>query len=95
MMAPVRKVFFIPMMSAIFPPIRTNAAIIRAFRAIAACTPETVVWRSVTRAEIETFMMVLSRTTTNVPRAITTTKLFPTCRAMHLLLIKSISLSLD
>jgi pyridoxal/pyridoxine/pyridoxamine kinase len=51
--APVRKVFFIPRISASFPPIRTNAAIIKALSAIAAYTPETVVCKSVTSAEMD------------------------------------------
>jgi hypothetical protein len=47
-------------------PIRMNAADTSASRAIADCTPLTVVSRSRTTAEIETFISDVSTTSTNI-----------------------------
>ena len=49
--------------------IRMNAAETRASRAIADCTPLTVVSRSSTTAEIETFINDVSKTSTNIAAA--------------------------
>ena len=48
---------------------RMNAADTRASRAIADCTPLTVVSRSATTAEIETFISDVSKTSTNIAAA--------------------------
>jgi hypothetical protein len=54
------------MRSPILLPIRMNAADTSASSAIADCTPLTVVPRSCTTAEIETFMSDVSTTSTNI-----------------------------
>jgi hypothetical protein len=55
-----------PMRSPVLPPIRMNAAETSASSAIAPCTPLTVVSRSRTTAEIDTFMSEVSTTSTNM-----------------------------
>src|SRR6476646_407443 len=55
-----------PIRSAILLPIRMNAAETRASRAIADWTPLAVVSRSLTTAEIETFISEVSTTRTNI-----------------------------
>src|SRR6476661_3858565 len=55
-----------PIRSAILLPIRMNAAETSASRAIADWTPLTVVSRSLTTAEIETFISDVSTTSTNI-----------------------------
>src|SRR3954449_358868 len=54
------------MRSPVLPPIRMNAADTSASRAIAPCTPLTVVPRSSTTAEIDTFISDVSTTSTNM-----------------------------
>src|SRR5436190_8606576 len=55
-----------PIRSPTLLPIRMNAAETRASRAIADCTPLAVVSRSRTTAEIDTFMIDVSTTRTNI-----------------------------
>src|SRR5690349_9407044 len=55
-----------PIRSATFEPIRMNAADTSASRAIAPCTPLTVVSRSSTTLEIDTFISDVSTTSTNI-----------------------------
>src|SRR4051794_36904448 len=54
------------MRSPVLPPMRMNAADTSASRAIAPCTPLTVVPRSLTTAEIDTFISDVSTTSTNI-----------------------------
>src|SRR3954470_9410072 len=54
------------MRSPVLPPIRMNAAETSASSAIAPCTPLTVVPRSSTTAEIDTFISDVSTTRTNI-----------------------------
>ena len=54
------------MRSPILLPMRMNAAETRASSAIADCTPLTVVPRSCTTAEIDTFISDVSTTSTNI-----------------------------
>src|SRR3954468_20563415 len=54
------------MRSPVLPPIRMNAADTSASRAMALCTPLTVVPRSLTTAEIDTFISDVSTTSTNI-----------------------------
>src|SRR3954452_25218927 len=54
------------MRSPTLPPMRMNGADTSASSAIADCTPLTVVWRSCTTAEIETFISDVSTTSTNI-----------------------------
>ena len=58
-----------PMRSPTLLLIRMNAAETNASRAIADCTPLTVVSRSATTAEIETFISDVSKTSTNIAAA--------------------------
>ena len=55
-----------PMRSPTLLPMRMNAADTSASSAIADCTPLTVVSRSRTTAEIDTFMIEVSTTSTNI-----------------------------
>src|SRR3954467_10475480 len=57
------------MRSPVLPPIRMNAAETSASSAIAPCTPLTVVPRSSTTAEIDTFISDVSTTRTNIAMA--------------------------
>src|ERR1700729_3785594 len=57
------------MRSPIFELMRMNAADTKASRAMADWTPLAVVWRSVTTAEIDTFMNEVSTTRTNIAAA--------------------------
>src|SRR3984885_14830165 len=57
------------MRSPILELMRMNAADTRASRAIADWTPLAVVWRSLTTAEIDTFMNEVSTTRTNIAAA--------------------------
>src|SRR5438270_2268799 len=52
-------------MSPSFAPVSMNAAITSVYAVIASCTSGTVVCRSLTICEIDTFMTVLSSTITN------------------------------
>ena len=54
------------MRSPVLPPMRMNAAETSASSAIAPCTPLTVVSRSRTTAEIDTFISDVSTTSTNI-----------------------------
>jgi hypothetical protein len=58
-----------PIRSATLLPIRMNAAETSASSAIADCTPLTVVSRSRTTAEMDTFMIDVSTTSTNIAMA--------------------------
>ena len=55
-----------PIRSPTLLPIRMNAAETNASNEIADCTPLTVVPRSLTTAEIDTFMIEVSTTSTNI-----------------------------
>ena len=56
-----------------------NAAETSASSAIADCTPLAVVWRSLTTAEIETFINDVSKTRTNIAIARSTASFVPPC----------------
>src|SRR5690349_16819818 len=58
-----------PMRSPILLPMRMKAAETSASRAIADWTPLTVVWRSLTTAEMDTFISDVSTTSTNIAMA--------------------------
>src|ERR687897_3312743 len=61
--------FFLPIKSPILLPTSMKAADTSASRAIADCTPLTVVCKSLTTDEIETFIKEVSMTSTNIAAA--------------------------
>jgi hypothetical protein len=63
------KAFFRPIKSPTLLPIRMKAADTSASSAMADCTPLTVVSRSLTTAEIDTFITEVSTTRTNMAAA--------------------------
>ena len=71
MISPIRKARLEPQISPSFPPVSMKAAMVNVYSVMAPCTPPTVVSRSSTSAEIDTFMIVVSITYTNDPNALT------------------------
>src|SRR3954453_22067391 len=62
---PMENTRRLPQMSPSFAPVSMKAAITRGYAVMASCTSGTVVFRSSTTCEIDTFMTVLSSTMMN------------------------------
>ena len=69
MPSPIRKAFLRPHISPSLPPVSISAAIVRVKKVIAACMEATVVFKSFTTVEIDTFITVASSTIMNCARA--------------------------
>ena len=66
---PMTKARFAPHRSPSFPPMSMNAAMTSVYIVIALCRPATVVFRSATTCEIDTFITVVSSTMMNCAAA--------------------------
>ena len=77
MISPMRNARFEPQMSPSLPPVSMNEAIVSVYRVMAVCTSPTVVSRSSTSAEIDTFINVVSMTYTNIAADSTARTTYP------------------